>query len=187
WPTARNSGSRARSGPRTCTARTGSPENCGRARSGSTRIARSRRAFRSAAWDPAASAASTASTRSRTSRRPRPSGWSSPAPPGTHSPSAEQVKSRIVSAVPLAKKESTVSTSAPNTGKIEAVIVAGARTAIGTAFKGSLRDTTAMELAEVVVKEAQRRSGLDVAQFDDIILAESNYGGGDIARHAAVT
>ncbi|MFD6064481.1 thiolase family protein [Rhodococcus wratislaviensis] len=71
-------------------------------------------------------------------------------------------------------------------GKIEAVIVAGVRTPIGTAFKGSLRDTTAMELAQVVVEEVQRRSGLDVSQIDDIILAESNYGGGDIARHAAV-
>lgn len=70
--------------------------------------------------------------------------------------------------------------------KIKAVIVAGARTPIGTAFKGTLKDTTAMELAEVVVKEVQKRSGLDVSQIDDIILAESNYGGGDIARHAAV-
>ncbi|NYI78308.1 thiolase family protein [Nocardioides panzhihuensis] len=70
--------------------------------------------------------------------------------------------------------------------KIEAVIVAGARTAIGTAFKGTLRDTTAMELAEVVLREVQERSGLDVADVDDVILAESNYGGGDIARHAAV-
>ncbi|CAN5152004.1 thiolase family protein [soil metagenome] len=70
--------------------------------------------------------------------------------------------------------------------KNEAVIVAGARTAIGTAFKGTLRDTTALELAEVVVREVQRRSGLDTALVDDVILAESNYGGGDIARHAAV-
>ncbi|MFC9834299.1 thiolase family protein [Rhodococcus sp. NPDC127530] len=71
-------------------------------------------------------------------------------------------------------------------GKIEAVIVAGARTPIGTAFKGTLRDTTAMELARVVLEEVQKRSGLEVSQIDDIILAESNYGGGDIARHAAV-
>jgi acetyl-CoA C-acetyltransferase len=70
--------------------------------------------------------------------------------------------------------------------KIEAVIVAGARTAIGTAFKGALRDTTALELAEVVVREVQQRSGLDIALIDDVILAESNYGGGDVARHAAV-
>ncbi|MDJ0489998.1 thiolase family protein [Rhodococcus qingshengii] len=72
------------------------------------------------------------------------------------------------------------------TEKIDAVIVAGARTAIGTAFKGTLRDTSAMELAEVVVDAVQKRSGLDISQVDDIILAESNYGGGDIARHAAV-
>lgn len=70
--------------------------------------------------------------------------------------------------------------------KIDAVIVAGARTAVGTAFKGTLRDTSAMELAEVVVDEVRKRSGLDASQVDDIILAESNYGGGDIARHAAV-
>lgn len=72
------------------------------------------------------------------------------------------------------------------TEKIDAVIVAGARTAIGTAFKGTLRDTSAMELAEVVVDAVQKRSGLGTSQVDDIILAESNYGGGDIARHAAV-
>ncbi|ELB87038.1 acetyl-CoA acyltransferase [Rhodococcus wratislaviensis IFP 2016] len=71
-------------------------------------------------------------------------------------------------------------------GKIEAVIVAGVRTPIGTAFKGTLRDTTAMELARVVLEEVQKRSGLEVSQIDDVILAESNYGGGDIARHAAV-
>jgi len=71
-------------------------------------------------------------------------------------------------------------------GKTEAVIVAAARTPIGTAFKGTLKETTAMELAEVVVDEVRRRSGLDMSQIDDIILAESNYGGGDIARHAAV-
>ncbi|WP_330256188.1 thiolase family protein [Nocardia sp. NBC_00565] len=70
--------------------------------------------------------------------------------------------------------------------KIDAVIVAGARTAIGTAFRGTLRDTSAMELAEIVVAEVRQRSGLDVSQIDDIILAESNYGGGDMARHAAV-
>mgnify|MGYP001454228956 CR=1 FL=1 len=68
----------------------------------------------------------------------------------------------------------------------QAVIVAGARTAIGTSFKGTLRHTTAMELAQLVVTEVRARSGLDVADFDDLILAESNYGGGDVARHAAV-
>ncbi|WP_330255094.1 thiolase family protein [Nocardia sp. NBC_00565] len=74
-----------------------------------------------------------------------------------------------------------------DSNKTAAVIVAGVRTPIGTAFKGTLRDTTAMELAQIVVAEALRRSTLAPAQVDDIILAESNYGGGDIARYAAVT
>jgi acetyl-CoA C-acetyltransferase len=71
--------------------------------------------------------------------------------------------------------------------QLEAVIVAGVRTPIGTAFKGTLRHTTAMELAQVVVAEVHARSGLEAAEIDDVILAESNYGGGDIARHAAVS
>ncbi|PPJ27985.1 acetyl-CoA C-acyltransferase [Nocardia nova] len=74
-----------------------------------------------------------------------------------------------------------------DSNKIEAVIVAGVRTPIGTSFKGTLRDTTAMELARTVVEEALRRSTLAPEQVDDIILAESNYGGGDIARYTAVT
>src|SRR5690606_35747507 len=53
-------------------------------------------------------------------------------------------------------------------------------------FKGALRHTTAMELAQVVVTEARARSGLEIADIDDVVLAESNYGGGDLARHAAV-
>jgi len=69
----------------------------------------------------------------------------------------------------------------------EAVIVSACRTAIGTAFKGSLAETTAMELADAVVAESVRRSGLDPDRFDDVILGESLYGGGDLARHAALT
>ncbi|MCM3923544.1 thiolase family protein [Frankia sp. AiPs1] len=66
------------------------------------------------------------------------------------------------------------------------VIVSAARTAIGTAFKGSLVNTTGEELAEVVLRETVRRSGLDPARIDDVIFAESMYGGGDLARYAAV-
>jgi len=69
----------------------------------------------------------------------------------------------------------------------EAVIVAACRTAIGTAYKGTLVDTSAFDLAHAVVSDAVHRSGLDPARFDDIVLAESLYGGGDIARYAAVT
>ena len=42
----------------------------------------------------------------------------------------------------------------------EAVIVAGARTAIGTSYKGSLADTDALELATTAVAESVRRAGL---------------------------
>lgn len=68
----------------------------------------------------------------------------------------------------------------------EAVIVSTCRTAIGTAFKGTLAATPAYELAEAVVAESVTRSGIDPALFDDVILGESLAGGGNIARHTAV-
>lgn len=68
----------------------------------------------------------------------------------------------------------------------EAVIVSAARTPIGTAFKGTLRDTPAEQLAEIVVREAVTRSGFAPESVDDVLLAESMYGGGDLARYAAV-
>ncbi|MEU6541211.1 thiolase family protein [Streptomyces sp. NPDC047000] len=67
----------------------------------------------------------------------------------------------------------------------EAVLVAALRTPIGTAFKGTLRDTTAHELADHIV--AAVADGLDPDLVDDLVLAESHYGGGVVARHAAVT
>jgi len=69
----------------------------------------------------------------------------------------------------------------------EAVVVAACRTAIGTAYKGTLVDTSAFDLAHAVVAESVLRSGLSADRFDDIVLAESLYGGGDLARYAAVT
>jgi acetyl-CoA acetyltransferase family protein len=68
----------------------------------------------------------------------------------------------------------------------EAVIVAGARTAIGTSYKGSLADTDALELATTAVAESVRRAGIEPSAVDDVILGESLYGGGDIARYAAI-
>src|SRR4029077_18716386 len=68
----------------------------------------------------------------------------------------------------------------------EAVIVSTARTAIGTARKGSLADTSAFELATKAVAEAVRRSGIDPELFDDVIMGESLYGGGAIGRYAAI-
>ena len=66
------------------------------------------------------------------------------------------------------------------------VIVSAARTAIGTARKGTLASTTGEELAAAILAEAVRRAGLEPQRFDDVIFAESMYGGGDLARHAAV-
>src|SRR5258706_16025964 len=68
----------------------------------------------------------------------------------------------------------------------EAVIVSGARTAIGTAHKGSLVDVDALELGTKAVAEAVRRSGIAPELVDDVVLGESLYGGGDIARYAAI-
>ncbi|HVV12646.1 thiolase family protein [Amycolatopsis sp.] len=69
----------------------------------------------------------------------------------------------------------------------DAVIVSASRTPIGTAYKGTLTETSALELADVVVAETVRRSGLPPERFDDVVLGESMWGGGDIARHAAIT
>jgi acetyl-CoA acetyltransferase family protein len=65
------------------------------------------------------------------------------------------------------------------------VIVSAVRTAIGTSFKGSLVNTPPEILATTVLQEAVRRSGVDAADIDDVIFAESHYGGGDLARYAA--
>jgi len=67
-----------------------------------------------------------------------------------------------------------------------AAIVAAARTPIGTARKGTLANMPAIELAKPVVAAVLDRSGLDAADFDDLVLAESMQGGGDSARYIAV-
>jgi acetyl-CoA C-acetyltransferase len=68
----------------------------------------------------------------------------------------------------------------------EAVIVSTARTPIGTAFKGTLVDADPFAMAAHVLGEAVGRSGLDPARVDDVVIGESLYGGGDIARVAAI-
>ncbi|MGH3251373.1 MAG: thiolase family protein [Trebonia sp.] len=68
----------------------------------------------------------------------------------------------------------------------EAIIASAVRTPIGTAFKGTLTETTAEELATHVLREAVRRSGLAPERFDDVAFGETLYGGGDLARYAAV-
>jgi acetyl-CoA acetyltransferase family protein len=65
------------------------------------------------------------------------------------------------------------------------VIVSAVRTAIGTSFKGTLVNTPPEVLATTILQEAVRRSGVAVSDIDDVIFAESHYGGGDMARYAA--
>jgi acetyl-CoA C-acetyltransferase len=65
------------------------------------------------------------------------------------------------------------------------VIVGAVRTAIGRSFKGTLVNTPPETLITAVLPEVVRRSGVDPAHIDDIIFAESHYGGGDLARYAA--
>lgn len=67
----------------------------------------------------------------------------------------------------------------------DAVIVSALRAPIGTARKGTLRDTTAFDLAHHVVSAVANE--IDAAKVDDVVLGEGRYGGGVLARHAAVT
>jgi acetyl-CoA C-acetyltransferase len=68
----------------------------------------------------------------------------------------------------------------------DAVIVAACRTAVGTAYKGTLAETSAFDLAECVVRDLVKRAGIDPNLIDDLILGEVMYGGGNIGRHTAV-
>jgi len=68
----------------------------------------------------------------------------------------------------------------------DAWIVSTARTAIGTARRGTLADVDPLDLGTTVVAEAVRRAGLDPTLIDDVVMSESRYGGGDIARHVAI-
>jgi len=68
----------------------------------------------------------------------------------------------------------------------EAVIVSTARTPIATAFKGTLVDLDPFELATHVVAESVQRAGIDPLLIDDVVMGESLYGGGDIARYSAI-
>ena len=68
----------------------------------------------------------------------------------------------------------------------EAVIVSAVRTAIGTARKGTLADTTAEEMTQTVLTSALERAGIDPQLVDDVVWAESLYGGAAVGRYAAI-
>ncbi len=68
----------------------------------------------------------------------------------------------------------------------EAVIVSAVRTPIATARRGTLVDTPAETIAKHVLEAAVARAGMTSDQVDDVVFAESQYGGGVLSRHAAV-
>lgn len=70
-----------------------------------------------------------------------------------------------------------------------AVIISTARTPIGKAFRGALNNTQAQELAGHAVRHAVDRSGVDVAQVEDLILGCAIQQGsqqGNIGRQASI-
>src|SRR4029077_247101 len=72
----------------------------------------------------------------------------------------------------------------------EAVIVSAVRTAVGRAYKGSLRATRPDDLAAVIIKEALARvAALDPREVDDVILGcamPEGEQGMNVARIAAL-
>ncbi len=71
----------------------------------------------------------------------------------------------------------------------EAVIVSVARTPIGRAYKGAFNNTNGASLAAYAVAEAVRRSGVDAAEIEDVVLGcamPEGSTGGNVARQAAL-
>jgi acetyl-CoA C-acetyltransferase len=68
-----------------------------------------------------------------------------------------------------------------------AVIVSGARTAIGS-FGGALKDVSASELGRVVIEGAVARAGIDKADIEEVIMGNVLQAGGgmNVARQAAI-
>ena len=71
----------------------------------------------------------------------------------------------------------------------EAVIVSTARTPIGRAYRGAFNDTQAQSLAGHAIAEAVKRSGVDPAEVDDVIMGaalQQGSQGSNVARQAAL-
>jgi acetyl-CoA C-acetyltransferase len=68
----------------------------------------------------------------------------------------------------------------------EAVIVSYVRTPVTDAYRGSLANTSIVELGKVVIGEALKRSGVPADDVDDVIMGEVLQGGGDLARYVAL-
>ena len=71
---------------------------------------------------------------------------------------------------------------------VDIAIVDGARTPMGR-YCGKLRDFTAMDLGAVAAKEAMRRSGVDPAEIDHVVMGNAQQTSGDAiygARHVGL-
>ncbi|GAA4544146.1 thiolase family protein [Pseudonocardia xishanensis] len=68
----------------------------------------------------------------------------------------------------------------------DALIVSAVRTPVASAFRGTLRRTEPADLAIPVLSALVKQSALPVGLVDDVVLAESLHGGGDIARYSAI-
>jgi acetyl-CoA C-acetyltransferase len=72
----------------------------------------------------------------------------------------------------------------------EALIVSTARTPIGKAYRGSFNNTTAPTLGGWAIEEAVKRSGVDPAEIDDVVMGcalQQGTAGGNVARMAALS
>lgn len=67
----------------------------------------------------------------------------------------------------------------------EVAVLSAVRTAVGTARKGALANTVPEKMAMTVLQAAVDRSGVDPKEVDDVVMGESLFGGGDLARFAA--
>ena len=71
----------------------------------------------------------------------------------------------------------------------DAVIVSTARTPIGRAYRGAFNDTQGQSLAGHAIRAAVSRSGIDPAEFDDVVLGcamQQGTTGRSVARQAAL-
>ena len=69
----------------------------------------------------------------------------------------------------------------------QAVIVSVARTPIGKAYRGAFNNTQGQELAAHAIDQAIRRTGIDAAEVEDVILGcalQQGSTGGNVARQA---
>jgi acetyl-CoA C-acetyltransferase/acetyl-CoA acyltransferase len=73
---------------------------------------------------------------------------------------------------------------------VDAVIVSTARTPIGKAYRGAFNDTTGATLGGHAIEHALKRSGIDGAEIEDVIMGCAMPEGTDgvnVARRALLT